>query len=209
MNSLSRKSSGLGLLALLVILVTLETKSEAANTLIANFATGSFNIDSSSTSSNTGSANPTQSSSGITMNGASALADTFYGAFTGSGVPFNLSSYTGFNLLMTLSGTNPNLPFIVALVNSDFSAAYFEATTVGIGSSPTSVALTYTPISGSNTSIALGSLNDVTYMQFTWAGGGTVNTTLVSLEAIPEPSTGALLMIGAVGMVALRRLRKV
>lgn len=31
----------------------------------------------------------------------------------------------------------------------------------------------------------------------------------IRLEAVPEPSTGALMMIGTVGLVALRRLRKV
>ena len=31
----------------------------------------------------------------------------------------------------------------------------------------------------------------------------------IRLEAVPEPSTGALMMIGAAGLVALRRLRKV
>jgi len=31
----------------------------------------------------------------------------------------------------------------------------------------------------------------------------------ITLQAVPEPSTGALMMIGAVGLVALRRLRKV
>jgi hypothetical protein len=43
------------------------------------------------------------------------------------------------------------------------------------------------------------------------AGGNIVaalNTTS-TLTVIPEPSTGALMMIGAVGLVALRRLRKV
>jgi hypothetical protein len=39
---------------------------------------------------------------------------------------------------------------------------------------------------------------------FSWGGGGTDTVTLV-----PEPSTGALMMIGAAGLVALRRLRKV
>ena len=39
---------------------------------------------------------------------------------------------------------------------------------------------------------------------FTYSGGGFDTITLV-----PEPSTGALLMIGSVGLVALRRLRKV
>ncbi|MBM3418605.1 MAG: PEP-CTERM sorting domain-containing protein [Bacteroidetes bacterium] len=43
---------------------------------------------------------------------------------------------------------------------------------------------------------------------------GTVNdfssgNDLIRLEAVPEPSTGALMMIGAAGLVALRRLRKV
>lgn len=40
---------------------------------------------------------------------------------------------------------------------------------------------------------------------FSW--GGVAGTDTVSL--VPEPSTGALMMIGAVGLMALRRLRKV
>jgi len=40
---------------------------------------------------------------------------------------------------------------------------------------------------------------------FDWGGVGGTDT----LTLVPEPSTGALMMIGAAGLVALRRLRKV
>ena len=42
-------------------------------------------------------------------------------------------------------------------------------------------------------------------------GGGSFsyNSGVETITMIPEPSTGALMMIGAVGLVALRRLRKV
>jgi PEP-CTERM motif len=36
-----------------------------------------------------------------------------------------------------------------------------------------------------------------------------VNSSTGVVSMVPEPSTGALMMIGAVGLVALRRLRKV
>ena len=49
----------------------------------------------------------------------------------------------------------------------------------------------------SNTQAVVGS--------FSWGGVGGADT----LSLVPEPSTGALMMIGAAGLVALRRLRKV
>lgn len=39
--------------------------------------------------------------------------------------------------------------------------------------------------------------------------GLAVNATFTKLEAVPEPSTGSMLLLGALGLAALRRLRKV
>jgi len=49
-----------------------------------------------------------------------------------------------------------------------------------------------------------------TYTDYT-SGSDLISTVAapVTLEVVPEPSTGALMMIGAAGLVALRRLRKV
>lgn len=54
----------------------------------------------------------------------------------------------------------------------------------------------------------LNNANNILFGSYVTAGGPYGD--LYRLQAvIPEPSTGALLMIGAVGLVALRRLRKV
>jgi hypothetical protein len=49
-----------------------------------------------------------------------------------------------------------------------------------------------------STEILLGSFNDYS-----------TGSDLIRLEAVPEPSTGSLMLLGAAGLVALRRLRKV
>ena len=79
---------------------------------------------------------------------------------------------------------------------------------------------------GWSTSVAYAVLTDASWTAPEWTGGDksvnfTANTvarvgefTFASsgndvIALVPEPSTGALMMIGAVGLVALRRLRKV
>jgi len=47
-------------------------------------------------------------------------------------------------------------------------------------------------------------------LSFTFgSGSNTSGSRFIQLGVVPEPSTGALMMIGAAGLVALRRLRKV
>jgi hypothetical protein len=63
----------------------------------------------------------------------------------------------------------------------------------------TGLTLNLSAITASNGGVLLGNYTD-------HASG---NDTIGLVAAVPEPSTGALMMIGAVGLVALRRLRKV
>jgi hypothetical protein len=63
----------------------------------------------------------------------------------------------------------------------------------------TGLTLNMSAITASNGGVLLGSYTD-------YASG---NDTIGLVAAVPEPSTSALMMIGAVGLVALRRLRKV
>jgi hypothetical protein len=185
-----------------------------ASTIISDFTSTNFYLDTTSYAGNTGTATYTQGSNGITISGPVSISDLFYGNFgNNSETPqtLDLSGYTSFSLLMTLNGgTNPNLPFLVTLKNADgIDAGYFEGYTTGLGLTPTLATLTYMPTAGTFTSAPLTALTSVAYFDFSWNNGGTVNTTLYNLQGIPEPSTGALMMIGAVGLVALRRLRKV
>ena len=176
-----------------------------AENLILSLSSSSYSIDSESLANNaTASVVPVTSSGGVVWNGAFSEADTFYGPF--SGTPVDLSSFTSLNIIMKLNGgVNPGATFTVGLANSNGDAAYFSGSTSGLsGLVETTLALTYT--SGS---FGLQDLTDVAGFQFTWDSDGSINGTIVAVEAIPEPATGSLILLGAAGFLALRRLRKV
>jgi len=58
-------------------------------------------------------------------------------------------------------------------------------------------------------SLNLGQIDSAGVLIGTDNGTGTGLNNVNMVAAVPEPSTGALMMIGAVGLVAMRRLRKV
>jgi hypothetical protein len=134
----------------------------------------------------------------VVFNGAYALGDTLGGSFTAQ----DWSAYTDFGIVMTLTGTNPDLPFSVQFYDSSFNVinTYSGFTSVNPLSpfQPLTLAIPGT-----------GVLSSVAGVQFTWDGGGTINATAEKVAVVPEPSTYALLFLGAsaLGGYAIRRRR--
>jgi hypothetical protein len=59
-----------------------------------------------------------------------------------------------------------------------------------------------------NTPLNIDWANNVIAMGITFNGDTPINTTFVSLQTIPEPSSASLLALGVAGLVALRARRK-
>jgi hypothetical protein len=182
--------------------------SNYASTLLAlnnNFAdvgTGVTNYGSSSQVANGGASFvPSTSQFGfnnlttLSVNGVSGSYTTFNGTITS--LNYSLSIGSSKNLYIWTSFNNE-----IAIVRNANGTGTANWTT------PTS--------DGSNVTLNLSGLQataggvldstEILLGSFTEYGTG---SDLIRLEAVPEPSTGALMMVGAVGLVALRRLRKV
>ena len=149
-----------------------------------------------------------QTSNATAFNATAGLGDTFYNASLFG--PVDWTSANGLYIRSSIT-TNPNLPFTFSLFDSSLNpvATYNGATnsfTTGTNQSD-SAAYSYlnlTPGGPVN-------LSNVGYVQFTFDGAAAANISFhaVSTAAIPEPSTYALLAIGALGLILSFRRRKV
>ena len=147
-----------------------------------------------------------QDTVGVLFNGAQTSGDTLGGSFTS----LDWSTYTtpsyDFGIVMTLTGTNPNLSFSVQFYDSTFQVINtYSGTTTGATTSSFQL-LTLT-------TAGTGILSDVAGIQFTWDGSGTVNANIekiAAVVAVPEPSTYALITLAglALGGYALRRRQR-
>jgi hypothetical protein len=184
----------------LTLAVATAAPSLAQQIDLVSLGSPTFTIDPAATT-----AAYSQTASGVVFNGAYALGDTLGGSFTTQ----NWSAYTSptydFGIVMTLTGTNPDLPFSVQFYDDTFQVINTYAGTTTGATTSTFMPLTLA-IPGT------GILTSVAGVQFTWDGGGTINATVekVAATVVPEPSTYALLALGgmALGGYAVRRRQR-
>jgi len=163
---------------------------------LVSLGTSTFTVEPSATT-----ALYSQNASGIVFNGSYVLGNTLGGTFTLS--DWSSPSLTEFGMVMSINGVNPNLPFAVEFYDGSFNVINkYEGFTVGAGSTPTYIPMTLLQP-------GTGNLTQVAGIQFTWNGDGAIDATVQSVAAVPEPSTYALLALGAaLGGYVLRRHRR-
>jgi hypothetical protein len=189
-------------LAALAVFSVISSMSHAASVLLTDFASN-VAVDALNWTASTRTWSGTQ------------IVGTLYNEGTG---PFNLTS------ALSTSASNSSLlqVQVTATVNS-FTAGSFSITLENQSSevivadfawddfvvgSATTVTKNFVGASGIN--LATWNRSSVPNWNLVSSGNSTpVNVTFSELSVVPEPSTGALMMIGAAGLVALRRLRKV
>ena len=183
---------------LLIASATFSLTALAQQIDLVSLGTATFTVDAGATT-----AAYSQTASGVVFNSTYALGDTLGGTFTTQ--DWSNPSYTGFGVVMSLTGTDPNLPFSVAFYDASFGIINtYSGTTTGAATS------TYLPLT-----LVLpgtGVLSSVAGIQFTWDGGGAINSTVekIAATAVPEPSTYALLALSglAFGGYAVRFRRR-
>lgn len=116
---------------------------------------------------------------GIQFSPSVALGDTLGGTFAQT---YDWSVYAGtdweFGVVMSLQGTNPNLPFDVEFFDSSLkSFVAYEGLSEGMLASDTFLPLTLKPFQ------PIFDYSDVGGLQFTWNGFGSINTYLTYAAA--------------------------
>lgn len=156
---------------------------------LVSLGSPTFTVDSGATT-----AAYTQTGSGLVFNGAYALGDTLGGSFTA--MDWSPYATSTFGVVMSLTGTNPDMPFSVQFYDDTFAVinTYSGFTTGATVSTfqPLTLAIPGT-----------GVFSSVAGIQFTWDGGGTINATAEKI-AVPEPSTYAMLAFASVALGAYR-----
>jgi len=173
-----------------------------AQTQLASLGTDNFDVQV------TLNMTPQQSATSLTNVPTIPLGGLFGGAFTN--INSDWSAYSDaniwtFGLFMFAPGVNPNVPFTVEIFDGTFGLINaYQGTTVDVTSSSSFVGFDTLSQSGS------GDFSSVGGFQLTWDGDVTSTVVIDGVGVVPEPSTWALLGLGALvtGVAILRRRRK-
>lgn len=188
------KIKNLVLTAVLGLTAITQTNAQILSEL-GSSASNLFTIDSDVTIGWT----PAQTSSGIGINGTDSDGNQFGGSWAN---PFTLASNNGVSINITGTTPIPGSLFTVELYNSDFTQTKsFNGSFAQVGVTNNNYTLSFLSETSSFTSIG----------GFVFTSGGTgsnMNISVNNLSAVPEPSTYALLGIGAVGLFLSFRRRK-
>lgn len=150
--------------------------------LITDFGSSQFTIDGDTTSFATVNQSPTS----VTLSG------TDLNIFAGTFSSVDISSQTAIQLTAQISGSNPGSKFKVELFDSSFSVAgEYEGFLSNFSTTASALTLDFV-LSGP------GSFTDIIGFQYSGQGTGVpVNgLNLMSVTAVPEPSTWVLITIG-------------
>ena len=178
------------------------TVNNLANVAIATSALGELQFGYFATGFTPTLANYSQWTDPVNFTGVS-------GYYDGSGPEWSAGINIGNNLLYPV-----NKQLVAIVYNIADNASLATATQAAILTNPQWKILTS---DGSDPTQHTFDLNGKYFPEGLAAAGATTalfgtidsRSSIVTLDLVPEPSTGALMMIGAAGLVALRRLRKV
>jgi len=145
--------------------------------------------------------NYSQTASTLTVNDTINFGSGILAGFFGQS--YDWSAATEFGLTMAIIGSNPNMFFSLELVNPDFATVgLYTGFTSSWGSTFESLTLEEE---------FRGDLSEIIGINLTFNGTGqALNAEIATIDVIPEPSTWALLGLGALvtGAAILRRRRK-